>query len=434
MADPKSKSKSKRWFVPSFGTGTVAIGYVLADYLQHVYPTWHDRLMPALWITLAVATVLRTPFYRHWSSELRAAPTFLASIVFMLLALLFEALSVRSVTAVLGLDWHRSADPLPDTGQWILLSLNETLPESIVSLLRAHLITLHHYLTLFVMLGFSVLFNSIKPPGLGLAARYMFTMGIGRILRTFTFVSTILPSARPWCAVVRYRVPNFPHPFAQKYYEPYKSDQNAISRLLQLDSAYADVKEYPEEFIPDWGKMNFLANFLRPNIGEASNWYNLLKKASGGCNDLMYSGHMLVAVLTAMAWTEAYGGWTSVILWIFVLHSAQREIRERHHYTVDCIVAIYVGILLWRITAFIWSKNDISKDKMKAKFEQVRTKLLRSAKDSDLDKVSEILEEIERAGKEKEGFSRNTVILFAFVAICFTFGCVIVALTLTSDG
>lgn len=64
-----------------------------------------------------------------------------------------------------------------------------------------------------------------------------------------------------------------------------------------------EVKEYPAEFTPDWGKMSFLANILRPNVGEGSTWYQLLKRASGGCNDLMYSGHMLVSVLTAMAWT-----------------------------------------------------------------------------------------------------------------------------------
>lgn len=49
--------------------------------------------------------------------------------------------------------------------------------------------------------------------------------------------------------------------------------------------------------------MSFLSEFLRPSYSEGSSWFALLKKAGGGCNDLMYSGHMLVAVLTAMAWT-----------------------------------------------------------------------------------------------------------------------------------
>jgi len=65
----------------------------------------------------------------------------------------------------------------------------------------------------------------------------------------------------------------------------------------------ADTGEYLGDYQPDWGSMNFLINFLRPTPAEGASWYSLLKKAGGGCNDLLYSGHMLVAVLTAMAWT-----------------------------------------------------------------------------------------------------------------------------------
>lgn len=91
---------------------------------------------------------------------------------------------------------------------------------------------------LFMMLAFSVLFNSVKAPGLGLGARYMFTMAVSRLLRTITFVSTILPSARPWCAGVRFKVPSYPHRWAQKYYVPYASDTNAISQIIRQDMAY----------------------------------------------------------------------------------------------------------------------------------------------------------------------------------------------------
>lgn len=64
-----------------------------------------------------------------------------------------------------------------------------------------------------------------------------------------------------------------------------------------------DIGKPIGDYQPDWGKMSFLIDFLRPTVSEGSTWYGLLKKAGGGCNDLMYSGHMLVAVLTAMAWT-----------------------------------------------------------------------------------------------------------------------------------
>lgn len=133
---------------------------------------------------------------------------------------------------------HRSTAPLLDTGQWLLLALNEKLPQIVVDLLRAPIISLHHYLMLFIMLGFSALFDCIKGPGLGIAARYMFTMAVGRSLRTVTFLATILPSARPWCAEARYQIPDHPHPWAQKYYAPYASDPDAIRRVIQEDMPY----------------------------------------------------------------------------------------------------------------------------------------------------------------------------------------------------
>ncbi|GLT32124.1 hypothetical protein SLA2020_068120 [Shorea laevis] len=426
-----------RWpaVVEGGGLGVAAIAYVAVDYLRNVSSTWHERLQPVLWSFLAIIAITRVPFYRHWSSELRAALPFVASMVFMLSTLLFEALSVRSVTAVLGLDWHSKTPPLPDPGQWLLLALNEKLPEAVVEILRAHIIGLHHYLMLFIMLAFSVLFDSVKAPGLGLGARYMFTMAIGRLLRAITFVSTILPSARPWCASARFRVPEYPHIWAQKYYVPYASDANAIRQIIHKDVAYADIGNYKVDYRPDWGSMTFLADFLRPTPSEGSTWYGLLKKAGGGCNDLIYSGHMLVAVLTAMAWTEAYGGFSSVFIWLLVMHSAQREIRERHHYTVDCVVVIYVGILLWKMTGFIWSAKDKNRDRRLSKLDKIHSRLVQAAKDSDMDEVRELLIDVELSSQEyqKKGPSR-AMWLFAGVTIFSSLVIVLLAFTWTSDG
>lgn len=142
-----------------------------------------------------------------------------------------------------GFIFDRETPPLPDTGQWFLLALNESLPGTIVEILRAHIIGLHHFLMLFIMLGFSVAFDSVKAPGLGLGARYIFTMGVGRLLRAITFVSTILPSARPWCASARFNsVPSHPHRWAQKYYVPYANDPAAIRQLLHWDAAYGNIE------------------------------------------------------------------------------------------------------------------------------------------------------------------------------------------------
>lgn len=89
------------------GLGMAAMSYIAIDYLRHHSPTWHARLQPALWSALALVSLTRVPSYRHWSSELRSALPFIASLLFMMSALLLEMLSVRSSTAVLGLDWHR---------------------------------------------------------------------------------------------------------------------------------------------------------------------------------------------------------------------------------------------------------------------------------------------------------------------------------------
>lgn len=215
---------------------------------------------------------------------------------------------------------------------------------------------------------------------------------------------------------------------------PYASDADAIYRLIRSDNNFATAKEYPLEFQPNWGKMSFLINILRPNFSEGSTWYHLLKNAGGGCNDLMYSGHMLVAVLTAMAWMEAYGGWTSAFIWFLVLHSAQREIRERHHYSVDVIVAIYVGILLWKMTGFIWSYKDTSKAKRLAKLDQLQGRLTQAVKDSDIDEIRELLEEVNLAGVELGSFPRWMIFMFAGVATAFSLTCVLLAFTFTSDG
>ncbi|XP_008652644.2 uncharacterized protein [Zea mays] len=154
-----------------------------------------------------------------------------------------EASPVRKLVAeiigVLGSKHMRTVTPLPDTGQWLLLSLIEKLPQSVVDLLRAHVINLHHYLMLFSLLGFSVLFDCIKAP-----------------------------------------------------------DSNAICRGITQDMTYAAVQAYTDAYKPDWERINFIVDILRSTPGEGPSWYHLLKKVSGGCNDLKNNEHMLVVVLT----------------------------------------------------------------------------------------------------------------------------------------
>nr|GEU50928.1 pentatricopeptide repeat-containing protein At1g51965, mitochondrial [Tanacetum cinerariifolium] len=177
----------------------------------------------------------------------------------------------------------------------------------VVSPLRAPIVGLHHYLMLFVMLAFSVLFGSIKAPDLGVVQD----------------------------------VPQHPHPCAQKFYVSYASDSYAIRTVIYQDMVYVTITNQKknedlahgqnsmliklymsmksiwdhvmvqdDEYRPNCG---FLADFLQPLPSRESAWINLLKKAGGGCYDLLYSGHMLVSCpysygLDGMAVGTRHGG------------------------------------------------------------------------------------------------------------------------------
>lgn len=118
-----------------------------------------------------------------------------------------------------------------------------------------------------------------------------------------------------------------------------------------------------------------------------------------------------------------------------MLHSAQREIRERHHYTVDCIVAIYVGVLLWKMTGFIWSHEAKSSNRSLTKLETIQSRLVQASKDSDIDKVRELLKEIELISEEsKDPTGIKYARLFRCATIFFALTIVVLAFTLTSDG
>lgn len=131
---------------------------------------------------------------------------------------------------------------------------------------------------------------------------------------------------------------------------------------------------------------------------------------------------------------EAYGGYSSAFIWLLVMHSAQREIRERHHYSVDVIVAIYVGILLWKMTSFIWPNKNKQHRKF-AMFEKIQSQLTQAAKDCDIDEVRELLEEVEMGSQEiQNNVSSRFMWLFACLTIFFAFTIVLLAFTLTSEG
>lgn len=117
-----------------------------------------------------------------------------------------------------------------------------------------------------------------------------------------------------------------------------------------------------------------------------------------------------------------------------MLHSAQREIRERHHYSVDVFVAIYVGIMLWKMTGLFWPMKDESKGRRLRKLEKIQGRLMRAAKDDDIEEIRELLKEVEVSNQVRENTRSKAMWLFSGGTIIFTLSIVLLAFTLTSDG
>ncbi|KAK7310683.1 hypothetical protein RJT34_08340 [Clitoria ternatea] len=93
-----------QWTVKNFGLDVATMSYIVVDYLRHLFPTWYSPLQKVLWIILIIVVVAHFPFYHYWSFKFCTTLPFVTSMLFMLTALLLEAISIQSVFAVLGLD------------------------------------------------------------------------------------------------------------------------------------------------------------------------------------------------------------------------------------------------------------------------------------------------------------------------------------------
>ena len=130
---------------------------------------------------------------------------------------------------------------------------------------------------------------------------------------------------------------------------------------------------------------------------------------------------------------EAYPGWTSIFIWVLVAHTGQREIRERHHYSVDVITGIYIGILVWRTTRWIWSTQDQYKELKIKHLAAIEDEIQVAAKEGDLEKIKLTLSKINIIDKEeKESHWTNT--LFGGFILFTTLGLGLLAFTWTADG
>lgn len=130
---------------------------------------------------------------------------------------------------------------------------------------------------------------------------------------------------------------------------------------------------------------------------------------------------------------EAYPGWTSIFVWALVAHTAQREIRERHHYSVDVVTGIYVGILVWRTTRWIWSSADQHEELRSKHFAAVEDDLQKAAGEGDLERIRSMLSNVNRTGKEEKQSHWTNMLSGGFI-LFITLSLGLLAFTWTADG
>ncbi|KAI7874502.1 hypothetical protein K492DRAFT_41059 [Lichtheimia hyalospora FSU 10163] len=82
------------------------------------------------------------------------------------------------------------------------------------------------------------------------------------------------------------------------------------------------------------------------------------------CGDCMFSGHTVLFVICACVWmtyppcNQRFARIViSTIIWLLVLAGSAIVIMNRAHYTVDVLVAWYVGIGNWYVVQYFWKEQ-----------------------------------------------------------------------------
>lgn len=120
---------------------------------------------------------------------------------------------------------------------------------------------------------------------------------------------------------------------------------------------------------------------------------------------------------------EVYPGWTSAAVWALLAHSGMREVRERHHYSVDVVLGCFVGVMLWRATSPRGERTLEREDALR-----------KAAKDGDMDRLRDILERKMRIGFEETGAPDGRTKLFGAGLLAGTFALGLAVFLLCSNG
>lgn len=94
-----------------------------------------------------------------------------------------------------------------------------------------------------------------------------------------------------------------------------------------------------------------------------------------------------------------------------------------------------MGIFLWKMIGLFWPTKNASKSRRLEKLEKIQGRLIQAAKDSDMNKVKQLLKEVESSSEVKQNSKSSSIMwLFAGATILFTLTMVLLAFVLTSDG
>lgn len=80
----------------------------------------------------------------------------------------------------------------------------------------------------------------------------------------------------------------------------------------------------------------------------------------GACNDLLYSGHVIIYTLTGIAFTILSRNYPSktlryllrILIWLYIGQRIACTIIERHHYSIDMFLGFIMTLLIWQYQSF----------------------------------------------------------------------------------
>lgn len=182
--------------------------------------------------------------------------------------------------------------PLQDNIQLLITMITQHRPQ-LLKLFKFKWVHTTQFLSISVLLALSPLWNQVPYSGFQMMSRFLLTCVISRGIRCVCFMLTVLPNPKPGCYMKR-----FP-PVPQSFLE-----------------------------------------FLTIGFQKM--------KGTGGCNDLIFSGHCALWTLTPLLYHSYYKSKCCWLLWLALVQTSIRTVLEHHHYSVDMFLAVVITTLVWR--------------------------------------------------------------------------------------